>query len=71
MEYSDARFMQQSVGPIYGSAHYLYIYSHICTIQKTNSWYANYKMQNRIFQGSAKFMLGKIKKQIWFIYIYI
>ena len=33
--------------------------------------YANYKMQNRIFQSSAKFMHGKIKKQIWYIYIYI
>ena len=32
--------------------------------------YANYKMQNRIFQSSAKFM-RKIKKQIWYIYIYI
>ena len=32
--------------------------------------YANYKMQNRIFQSSAKFM-RKIEKQIWYIYIYI
>ena len=32
--------------------------------------YANYKMQNSIFQSSAKFM-RKIKKQIWYIYIYI
>ena len=32
--------------------------------------YANYKMQNRIFQRSAKFM-RKIKKQIWSIYLYI
>ena len=32
--------------------------------------YANYKMQNRIFQSSPKFMC-KIKKQIWYIYIYI
>ena len=32
--------------------------------------YANYKMQNWIFQSSAKFM-RKIKKQIWYIYIYI
>ena len=30
---------------------------------------ANYKMQNRIFQSSAKFMC-KTKKQIWYIYIY-
>ena len=27
-------------------------------------------MQNRIFQNSAKFMNGKTKKQIWYIYIY-
>ena len=26
--------------------------------------YANYKMQNRIFQSSERFMHGKIKKQI-------
>ena len=32
--------------------------------------YANYKIQNRIFQGSAKFM-RKIKIQFWYIYIYI
>ena len=32
--------------------------------------YANCKMQNRIFQSSAKFM-RKTKKQIWYIYIYI
>ena len=32
--------------------------------------YANYKMQNRIFESSAKFM-RKIKKQIWCIYVYI
>ena len=32
--------------------------------------YANYKMQNQIFQSSAKFM-RKIKEQIWYIYIYI
>ena len=32
--------------------------------------YANYKMQNRIFQSSANIM-RKIKKQIWYIYIYI
>ena len=32
--------------------------------------YANYKMQNWIFQSSAKFM-HKTKKQIWYIYIYI
>ena len=32
--------------------------------------YANYKMQNPIFQSSAKFK-RKIKKQIWYIYIYI
>ena len=29
----------------------------------TKSWYANCKMQNRIFQSSAKFMHGKIKKK--------
>ena len=32
--------------------------------------YANYKVQNWIFQSSAKFK-RKIKKQIWYIYIYI
>ena len=32
--------------------------------------YANYKIQNRIFQGSAKFM-RKMKIQFWYIYIYI
>ena len=32
--------------------------------------YANFKLQNRIFQSSAKFM-RKIKKRIWYIYIYI
>ena len=32
--------------------------------------YANYKMQNQIFQSSAKLM-HKIKKQIWYIYVYI
>ena len=33
--------------------------------------YTNYKMQNWIFRSSAKFMHGKNKKQIWYIYIYI
>ena len=32
--------------------------------------YANYKMQNRIFQSSAKFM-RKIEKQIWYVHIHI
>ena len=32
--------------------------------------YANYKMKNQMFQSSANFM-HKIKKQIWYIYIYI
>ena len=33
-------------------------------------WYVNYKMQNQFFQSYTKFMHGKIKKQIQFIYIY-
>ena len=28
-------------------------------------------MQNQIFQSSAKFLYGKIKNQIWYIYLYI
>ena len=39
-------------------------------MQETKSWYVNYKMQNQIFLSSAKFIYGKIKKQIWYICIY-
>ena len=28
-------------------------------------------MQNQIFQSSSKFLYGKIKNQIWYIYLYI
>ena len=30
--------------------------------KETKSWYANYKMQNQIFQNSANFMHGKNQK---------
>ena len=54
----DAWFMQQGVRLIEGSTHvrlyccrYLFehIFTYLCIIQETNSWYAIYKIQNRTF----------------------
>ena len=36
--------------------------AYLCIIQETQSWCANYKMQNRIFQSSTKFVHGKNQK---------
>ena len=49
---------------------YIHIFTYLCIIQEENSWHVNYKMQNKTFQSSAKVMYGKIKKQVWYIYIY-
>ena len=54
MEYTDAWFIQQVVRRIECLKHV-----YLCMIQETKSWYAKHKMQNRIFQSSAKFMHGK------------
>ena len=72
MEYTNACFIQQGVTPIdaftdirlYCCRYYLYehIWTYLCVIQETKSWYGNYKMQCRIFQSSAKFVHSKNQK---------
>ena len=79
LECTNARLLQESVRSIEGLTevslycwrYCLNIHSYISVIQEQKSWYANYKMQNPNFWGSAKFMHGKMKKQIWYIYIYV
>ena len=80
MEYSDARFMQQSVGPIYGSAHaklyccryYLNIYSHIYVqcIKQTRDMPTT-KCKIEFFKVLQSLCSAKSKTNLIYLYIHL
>ena len=49
---------------------YTNAWSYLWIKQETKSWYANYKIQNRIFQSSATFIHDK-KQNVNLVHLYL